>query len=93
MELKYAGYIANERQRAERLERQAEFRLPADLPYPELESLSLEARQKLERVRPATLAQAARIPGMAPSDLQNLMMEVRKAQRGRHVSRETHEGR
>lgn len=93
MELKYAGYIANERQRAERLQRQAEFRLPADLPYPELESLSLEARQKLERVRPATLAQAARIPGMAPSDLQNLMMEVRKAQRGRHVSRETHEGR
>jgi tRNA uridine 5-carboxymethylaminomethyl modification enzyme len=92
MELKYAGYIAKERQRAERLGRQAEFRLPEDLPYRRLDSLSLEARQKLDRVRPATLAQAARIPGLAPSDLQNLMMEVRKAQRGRHVSRETHEG-
>ena len=61
--------------------KQAEFRLPDNLPYLELNSLSTEARQKLERIRPATLAQAARIPGVAPSDLQNLMMEVRKYQR------------
>ena len=81
MEIKYAGYVSKERARAERLLRQAEFRLPADLPYSELNSLSTEARQKLERIRPATLAQAARIPGVAPSDLQNLMMEVRKHQR------------
>ncbi|HSG82645.1 MAG TPA: tRNA uridine-5-carboxymethylaminomethyl(34) synthesis enzyme MnmG [Gemmatimonadota bacterium] len=81
MELKYEGYIVKERQRAERLGRQAEFRLSPDLPYLELPSLAMEARQKLDRVRPATLAQAARIPGVAPSDLQNLMMEVRKAQR------------
>ena len=55
-----------------------DFALPGDLPYPELASLSFEARQKLERIRPATLAQAARIPGVSPSDLQNLVMEVRK---------------
>jgi tRNA uridine 5-carboxymethylaminomethyl modification enzyme len=91
MELKYAGYIVKERQRAERLGRQAEFRLPPDLPYLQLPSLAMEARQKLHRVRPATLAQAARIPGVAPSDLQNLMMEVRKAQQKGGVSRETHE--
>ena len=78
MEIKYAGYIAKERGRAERLERQAGFKLPGDLPYLELTSLSTEARQKLDRIRPATLAQAARVPGVAPSDLQNLMMEARK---------------
>lgn len=78
MELKYEGYLVRERDRAETLRRQADFVLPADLPYPELATLSFEARQKLERVRPATLAQAGRIPGVSPSDLQNLVMEVRK---------------
>jgi tRNA uridine 5-carboxymethylaminomethyl modification enzyme len=81
MEIKYAGYISRERARAERLQRQADFQLPVDLPYLELTSLSTEARQKLDRIRPLTLAQASRIPGVAPSDLQNLMMEVRKLQR------------
>ncbi|HKP75927.1 MAG TPA: hypothetical protein VJT67_10320, partial [Longimicrobiaceae bacterium] len=78
MELKYEGYLARERERAESLRRQADFALPDDLPYPELATLSYEARQKLERIRPATLAQAGRVPGVSPSDLQNLVMEVRK---------------
>ncbi|WP_420127182.1 tRNA uridine-5-carboxymethylaminomethyl(34) synthesis enzyme MnmG [Longimicrobium sp.] len=78
MELRYEGYLQKERVRAETLRRQADFPLPELLPYPELESLSYEARQKLNRIRPATLAQAARIPGVSPSDLQNLVMEVRK---------------
>jgi tRNA uridine 5-carboxymethylaminomethyl modification enzyme len=78
MKIKYAGYVAKERARAQRLHRQAEFKLPPDLPYLSLASLSTEARQKLDRIRPGTLAQAARIPGVAPSDLQNLMMELRK---------------
>lgn len=85
MEIKYAGYIAKERSRAERMHRQAEFKLAEDLPYAEMISLSTEARQKLDRVRPQTLAHAARIPGVAPSDLQNLMMEVRKRQKGGSV--------
>ena len=78
MELRYEGYLEKERERAETLRRQADFPLPEVLPYPELVSLSFEARQKLDRIRPATLAQAARIPGVSPSDLQNLVMEVRK---------------
>jgi len=78
MELKYEGYLTRERQRADATRRQADFELPADLAYPELVTLSFEARQKLERIRPATLAQAGRIPGVSPSDLQNLVMEVRK---------------
>lgn len=78
MELKYEGYLSRERDRAETLRRQADFALPDDLPWAELVTLSYEARQKLERVRPATLAQAGRVPGVNPSDLQNLVMEVRK---------------
>lgn len=78
MELRYEGYLEKERQRADTLRSQADFALPDALPYPELSSLSYEARQKLDRVRPATLAQAGRIPGVSPSDLQNLVMEVRK---------------
>ena len=78
MELRYEGYLEKERDRAEALRRQADFPLPEELPYPELVSLSYEARQKLDRVKPATLAQASRIPGVSPSDLQNLVMEVRK---------------
>ena len=78
MELRYEGYLEKERERAETLRRQADFPLPDDLDYPALGSLSFEARQKLARVRPATLAQAGRVPGVRPSDLQNLVMEVRK---------------
>ncbi len=81
MRIKYAGYVAKERARAERLRRQAAVSLPADLPYLELASLSMEARLKLDRVRPRSVAQAARIPGVGPADLQNLMMEVRKGAR------------
>ena len=78
MELRYSGYLERERERAAALRRQHDFALPADLPYGELTSLSTEARQKLDRVRPGTLGQAAGIPGISPSDLQNLVVEVRK---------------
>jgi tRNA uridine 5-carboxymethylaminomethyl modification enzyme len=78
MELKYEGYLGRERDRAEQLRRNADFAIPASLPWDELDSLSFEARQKLERIQPRTLAQAARVPGVSPSDLQNLVMEIRK---------------
>ncbi len=76
IELKYAGYLERERHAASRVEELANFRLPPDLPYLEIVSLSTEARQKLDRVRPESLAQAGRIPGVSPSDLQNLVVEV-----------------
>jgi tRNA uridine 5-carboxymethylaminomethyl modification enzyme len=81
IEIKYAGYLARERDAAQRLTELAEFRLPMDLPYSELRSLSTEARQKLGAVRPQSLAQAARVPGVSPSDLQNLVLEVTKRRR------------
>jgi tRNA uridine 5-carboxymethylaminomethyl modification enzyme len=76
IEIKYAGYLAREREAAHRLAELASFALPADLPYRDLASLATEARQKLEQVRPATLAQAARVPGISPSDLHNLVVEA-----------------
>ncbi len=78
VELKYEGYVERERERAERLREQAEFRLEEDLPYRHFVTLSYEAREKLARVRPSTLAHAARIPGVSPADLQNLILEVRR---------------
>jgi len=81
IELKYDGYIVREREAAARLTELANFKLPTALPYLELRSLSTEARQKLEKVRPSSLAQAGRIPGISPSDLQNLVLEVVKRQR------------
>ncbi len=81
LELKYGGYFERERQAAERLQRMGEFRLPPNLPWPEFRSLSNEARQKLSQQQPATLAQAARIPGVTPNDVQNLVLEVEKHRR------------
>ncbi len=80
VEVKYAGYVARERERAETLRTQAEMRLPEDLPYHEFHTLSFEAREKLDRVKPSSLAQAGRIPGISPADLQNLVLEVRRTQ-------------
>ena len=81
IELKYAGYLERERHAARRLAEMAGFQLPKELPYEEFASLSTEARQKLEQVRPESLAQAGRIPGVTPSDLQNLVLEVVKRRR------------
>ena len=81
IELKYDGYLAREREAATRLAELAAFVLPADLPYVEFKSLATEARQKLDRIRPTSLAQAARIPGVTPSDLHNLVVETARWRR------------
>ncbi|PYP45372.1 MAG: tRNA uridine-5-carboxymethylaminomethyl(34) synthesis enzyme MnmG [Gemmatimonadetes bacterium] len=81
IELKYDGYLAREREAAARLAELASFALPADLPYLEFRTLATEARQKLDRIRPTSLAQAARIPGVSPSDLHNLVVETARWRR------------
>ena len=81
IEIKYDGYLAREREAAARLAELASFALPADLPYHELRSLATEARQKLDQVRPTSLAQAARVPGVSPSDLHNLVLEATRWRR------------
>jgi tRNA uridine 5-carboxymethylaminomethyl modification enzyme len=54
------------------------FELPEELAYAGMLTLSFESREKLDRVRPRTLGQASRIPGVSPSDLQGLVVEVLK---------------
>ncbi|HTD59999.1 MAG TPA: tRNA uridine-5-carboxymethylaminomethyl(34) synthesis enzyme MnmG [Gemmatimonadaceae bacterium] len=78
LEIKYAGYFERERVQAGKMKRMGEFRLDAELPYADMRSLSFEARQKLAALKPATLAQAARVPGVSPSDLQNLVIEIER---------------
>ncbi len=81
VEVKYEGYVRRELDRADRLRDQADFVLSSDLPYLDFVTLSFEAREKLGRIRPTSLAQAGRISGVSPADLQNLMMEVRRRRR------------
>jgi tRNA uridine 5-carboxymethylaminomethyl modification enzyme len=76
--MKYAGYFAREKAQADRMKSMGEFLIPSDLVYTDLNSLSYEARQKLTSVQPRTLAQASRIPGVSPSDIQNLVIEIEK---------------
>ena len=82
LEIKYAGYFERERLQADRMKQMGDFALAAELPYGEMRSLSFEARQKLSGLRPRTLAQASRIPGISPSDLQNLVIEVERRRWG-----------
>ena len=81
LEIKYAGYFERERAQADRMRNMGDFSLDPDLEYDEMRSLSLEARQKLSNVRPGSLAQASRIPGVSPSDLQNLVIEIERRRR------------
>ena len=83
VDLKYSGYVQRERDRAAALRARSAFPIPLDLEYAELLTLSHEAREKLDRVRPATLAQASRVSGVSPADLQNLILEIRKRTRVR----------
>jgi tRNA uridine 5-carboxymethylaminomethyl modification enzyme len=75
-ELKYEGYIVRERANIKKLEKLDTFRLPEELPYRTFQSISYEGREKLDRLRPPTLGLASRIPGISPSDLQGLVLEV-----------------
>ena len=72
--IKYRGYIERERQVAEKMHRLENIRIPATFNYNALQSLSTEARQKLTAIQPTTLAQASRIPGVSPSDINVLIV-------------------
>ena len=78
IEIKYRGYIERERELAERMIRLENIRIKGKFNYGEIESLSTEARQKLTAINPDTLAQASRIPGVSPSDINVLLVLVRK---------------
>ena len=78
IEIKYRGYIERERELAERMIRLENIRIKGRFDYNSIESLSTEARQKLTAINPDTLAQASRIPGVSPSDINVLLVLARK---------------
>jgi tRNA uridine 5-carboxymethylaminomethyl modification enzyme len=76
LELKYAGYLKRERAAALRVAAMDGLLLPSHLEYGSLTNLSMEARERLAAVRPTSLGQAGRLPGVAPSDVHSLLAEV-----------------
>ena len=74
IQMKYEGYIEKERDMAERVSRLENVPLQFDMAYDKLTSLSIEARQKLSKIQPKTLGQAARISGISPADISVLMV-------------------
>ncbi len=86
-EVKYAGFIDRQREAIARFENLEDKRLPHNLDYSKLIALSTEAREKLNRIKPASFGQAARISGVSPADITALLVYARKG--FKHVSRET----
>lgn len=74
VEIKYSGYIERERAAADKIRRLEEIQIPATFEYMSLTSITIEARQKLTRIRPATIGQASRIPGVSPADINVLLI-------------------
>ena len=75
IQIKYKGYIERERQNAEKLHRLEEVSIPDGFDFNAMQSLTIEARQKLTRIRPHTIGQAARIPGVSPADVNVLLIK------------------
>ena len=72
--IKYSGYIERERQVADKLQRLENIKIHPDFDFNTLTSLSIESRQKLTKIRPATIGQASRIPGVSPADINVLLV-------------------
>ncbi len=78
IEVKYEGYIEKEKKEAERMLKMDAVKLPENIDYLNVDNLALEARQKLDKVRPSSLGQASRISGINPSDIQVLAIYLKQ---------------
>lgn len=76
--IKYAGYIERQIKQAQQLKKLEEKKLPENIDYNEIDGLRLEARQKLNQIRPASIGQASRISGVSPADIAVLMIFIKK---------------
>ncbi|HEY5469102.1 MAG TPA: tRNA uridine-5-carboxymethylaminomethyl(34) synthesis enzyme MnmG [Bacteroidales bacterium] len=74
--IKYEGYILREKMVADKIKRLENLKIPGDIDYSELVSISTEGRQKLKRIKPANIGQAGRISGVSPSDINILLMYI-----------------
>ena len=77
-EIKYEGYIARQKSQVEEMLKLEHRKLPADVDYTEVDGLRLEAREKLNRVKPENIGQASRISGVSPSDISVLCIWAQK---------------
>lgn len=75
-EIKYEGYLVRQQRQIREVRRAEKMKIPADFDYAPLKNLRLEAREKLAKVRPENVGQAARIPGVSPSDISMLAIEL-----------------
>ncbi|WP_418992962.1 tRNA uridine-5-carboxymethylaminomethyl(34) synthesis enzyme MnmG [Alistipes sp.] len=75
IQIKYRGYIEREKFIAEKLHRLESIRIPDDFDFHSMNSLTIEARQKLSRIRPTTIGQASHIPGVSPADINVLIVK------------------
>ena len=85
-EIKYAGYIARQQRTIKDVKRLENTPIPEDFDYAPLNGLRLEAREKLARIRPVSLAQAGRIPGVSPADMAVLSVAVEASNRARRTN-------
>ena len=76
IQVKYSGYIEKERANAEKISKLENWKIPTDFDYSQIKSMSTEARQKLAQLQPATVGQASRISGVAPSDISILLIHL-----------------
>ena len=76
IQVKYSGYIEKERNNANKLTRLEDVKIPEDFDYNKIKSMSIEARQKLGKIRPVTISQASRISGVSPSDISVLLIYI-----------------
>jgi tRNA uridine 5-carboxymethylaminomethyl modification enzyme len=74
IQVKYSGYIEKERNNANKLTRLEDVKIPDNFDYDKIKSMSIEARQKLSKIRPVTISQASRISGVSPSDISVLLI-------------------
>jgi tRNA uridine 5-carboxymethylaminomethyl modification enzyme len=74
IEVKYSGYIVRERANADKLKRLEDVKIPEGFDFLKLTSITIEARQKLSKIRPTTVGQASRIPGVSPADINVLLI-------------------
>jgi tRNA uridine 5-carboxymethylaminomethyl modification enzyme len=74
--LKYEGYIEREEEQAQKLQRLEDLKISTDLDYRQIKSLSIEAKEKLSKIKPATIGQAARVSGVSPSDISVLLIHL-----------------